>query len=336
MRCIFARKYNCRYNFQYLSSSIQWLFLIHVSDSQSPLPLLPQVNPKLSVGISYIPVLPTNRGKSRFLDGLQGNQELETQSLNQVKLDLTAPTSFSLSFLTPCYFICCFSIYYFKAECANQQSVSYIQPADLLYLIHTSEGKAGNVHIKNVYIQLPQERRKTSQGPYSHMGTIAQYWVMDTFQEYLYSLPSPLLFHSFGMAACPLQALRFVISAHQKDMMKIVQSLMATGASKIWVIPYLVIQCKQSLAFTFKTIQLSFQMPYIYPHYLQGILSVLLIISIVELGISVTIASFRSKCWTTSDEVRWTLLQEWVPMGTLQGDLLVRAVFSDAELKLLR
>ncbi|XP_039109425.1 membrane-spanning 4-domains subfamily A member 14 [Hyaena hyaena] len=35
----------------------------------------------------------------------------------------------------------------------------------------------------------------------------------------------------------------------------------------------------------------------------NGILSVLLIISIVELGISVTIASFRSKCWTTSDEI---------------------------------
>ncbi|XP_060462773.1 membrane-spanning 4-domains subfamily A member 14 isoform X2 [Panthera onca] len=39
-------------------------------------------------------------------------------------------------------------------------------------------------------------------------------------------------------------------------------------------------------------------------HYqLQGILSVLLVISIVELGISVTISSFRSKCWTTSDEI---------------------------------
>ncbi|XP_058545124.1 membrane-spanning 4-domains subfamily A member 14-like isoform X1 [Neofelis nebulosa] len=35
----------------------------------------------------------------------------------------------------------------------------------------------------------------------------------------------------------------------------------------------------------------------------NGILSVLLVISIVELGISVTISSFRSKCWTTSDEI---------------------------------
>ncbi|XP_029811848.1 membrane-spanning 4-domains subfamily A member 14 [Suricata suricatta] len=35
----------------------------------------------------------------------------------------------------------------------------------------------------------------------------------------------------------------------------------------------------------------------------NGILSILLITSIVELGISVTIASFRSKCWTTSDEI---------------------------------
>ncbi|XP_025771098.1 membrane-spanning 4-domains subfamily A member 14 [Puma concolor] len=35
----------------------------------------------------------------------------------------------------------------------------------------------------------------------------------------------------------------------------------------------------------------------------NGILSVLLVTSIVELGISVTISSFRSKCWTTSDEI---------------------------------
>ncbi|XP_059230737.1 membrane-spanning 4-domains subfamily A member 14 [Mustela nigripes] len=35
----------------------------------------------------------------------------------------------------------------------------------------------------------------------------------------------------------------------------------------------------------------------------NGILSVLLIISIVELSIAVTIASFRSKCWTNSDEI---------------------------------
>ncbi|KAG8505738.1 Membrane-spanning 4-domains subfamily A member 14 [Galemys pyrenaicus] len=35
----------------------------------------------------------------------------------------------------------------------------------------------------------------------------------------------------------------------------------------------------------------------------NGILSVLLIISIVELSISVTIASFKSKCWTRSNEV---------------------------------
>ncbi|XP_062951216.1 membrane-spanning 4-domains subfamily A member 14 [Cynocephalus volans] len=34
-----------------------------------------------------------------------------------------------------------------------------------------------------------------------------------------------------------------------------------------------------------------------------GILSILLIISIAELSISVTVASFRSKCWTSSDEV---------------------------------
>uniref|UniRef100_A0A2K6LVY3 Membrane spanning 4-domains A14 n=1 Tax=Rhinopithecus bieti TaxID=61621 RepID=A0A2K6LVY3_RHIBE len=38
-----------------------------------------------------------------------------------------------------------------------------------------------------------------------------------------------------------------------------------------------------------------------------GILSVLLIISIAELSISVTIASFRSKCWTQSDEVLFFL-----------------------------
>ncbi|XP_004417312.1 PREDICTED: membrane-spanning 4-domains subfamily A member 14 [Odobenus rosmarus divergens] len=35
----------------------------------------------------------------------------------------------------------------------------------------------------------------------------------------------------------------------------------------------------------------------------NGILSVLLIISIAELSIAVTIASFRSKCWTNSDEI---------------------------------
>ncbi|XP_002927678.1 membrane-spanning 4-domains subfamily A member 14 [Ailuropoda melanoleuca] len=35
----------------------------------------------------------------------------------------------------------------------------------------------------------------------------------------------------------------------------------------------------------------------------NGILSVLLVISIVELSIAVTIASFRSKCWTNSDEI---------------------------------
>uniref|UniRef100_A0A8C7BSP3 Membrane-spanning 4-domains subfamily A member 14 n=1 Tax=Neovison vison TaxID=452646 RepID=A0A8C7BSP3_NEOVI len=35
----------------------------------------------------------------------------------------------------------------------------------------------------------------------------------------------------------------------------------------------------------------------------NGLLSVLLIISIVELSIAVTIASFRSKCWTNSDEI---------------------------------
>ncbi|XP_008581683.1 PREDICTED: membrane-spanning 4-domains subfamily A member 14-like [Galeopterus variegatus] len=34
-----------------------------------------------------------------------------------------------------------------------------------------------------------------------------------------------------------------------------------------------------------------------------GILSILLIISIAELSISVTVASFRSKCWTSSDEI---------------------------------
>ncbi|PNJ22208.1 LOW QUALITY PROTEIN: membrane-spanning 4-domains subfamily A member 14 [Pongo abelii] len=38
-----------------------------------------------------------------------------------------------------------------------------------------------------------------------------------------------------------------------------------------------------------------------------GILSILLIISIAELSISVTIASFRSKCWTQSDEVLFFL-----------------------------
>ncbi|KAF6104895.1 membrane spanning 4-domains A14 [Phyllostomus discolor] len=38
-----------------------------------------------------------------------------------------------------------------------------------------------------------------------------------------------------------------------------------------------------------------------------GILSVLLIISLVELSISVTIASFRSKCWTRSNEIVFLL-----------------------------
>lgn len=89
--------------------------------------------------------------------------------------------------------------------------------------------------------------------------------------------------------------------------MKIVQSLTAMGASEMCYFPLLVLQCKKSLAYIFKMIELSFQMPYIYPHYLQGILSVLLIISIAELSIAVTIVSFRSKCWTNSNEVRSVL-----------------------------
>ncbi|XP_046300478.1 membrane-spanning 4-domains subfamily A member 14 [Marmota monax] len=44
-----------------------------------------------------------------------------------------------------------------------------------------------------------------------------------------------------------------------------------------------------------------------------GILSILLIITIAELGISVTIASFRSKLWTSSDEVVFFLPSDVTP-----------------------
>lgn len=42
--------------------------------------------------------------------------------------------------------------------------------------------------------------------------------------------------------------------------------------------------------------------------YFQGILSILLIISIVELSISVSVASLRAKCWMRSNEVSLMLV----------------------------
>nr|XP_040140213.1 membrane-spanning 4-domains subfamily A member 14 isoform X2 [Ictidomys tridecemlineatus] len=45
----------------------------------------------------------------------------------------------------------------------------------------------------------------------------------------------------------------------------------------------------------------------------EGILSILLIITMAELGISVTIASFRSKLWTSSDEVVFFLPSDVTP-----------------------
>lgn len=71
--------------------------------------------------------------------------------------------------------------------------------------------------------------------------------------------------------------------------------------------------------------------------FLQGILSVLLILSIAELSISVTTASFRSQCWTKSNEVCTKLLWEWFPLEhskVMSGLSVCRAMFSDAELKL--
>ncbi|XP_053415755.1 membrane-spanning 4-domains subfamily A member 14 [Nycticebus coucang] len=50
-----------------------------------------------------------------------------------------------------------------------------------------------------------------------------------------------------------------------------------------------------------------------------GILSILLIISIAELSISVTIASFRSKCWTHTDEVVFFLPTDVVPGNEPHG-----------------
>ncbi|XP_023364303.1 membrane-spanning 4-domains subfamily A member 14 [Otolemur garnettii] len=50
-----------------------------------------------------------------------------------------------------------------------------------------------------------------------------------------------------------------------------------------------------------------------------GILSILLILSIAELSISVTIASFRSKCWTHTDEVVFFLPTDIVPGDEQRG-----------------
>lgn len=86
-----------------------------------------------------------------------------------------------------------------------------------------------------------------------------------------------------------------------------VQSLTVPDASKTWALG-LVTPCSWPLVCIFKMVRLSFQMLYTYLHYLQGILSVLLIISIAELSIAVTIASFRSNCWANSNEVSSVML----------------------------
>lgn len=117
------------------------------------------------------------------------------------------------------------------------------------------------------------------------------------------------------------------LSGRQK--MEIVPSPVFTEASKTPGFFHLVIQYKWSLAWVCKLVQLSSPRSFVSPHCLQGILSVLLIIGVVELSISVTIISFRSQCWTKSNEVRSTLLLNRSPLGT-SGLSVGGVIFSDA------
>lgn len=135
------------------------------------------------------------------------------------------------------------------------------------------------------------------------MATIAWTWVTDTKGHTSPLLP-PLLFHPFEMAVrclyrrwCSLSLLiRKTYTGWKPFNHWWLQTRLKHGLSRAWS------YCVTGPWFI-PLKWLSFQMPYIYLHYLQGILSVLLIISIAELSIAVTITSFRSNCWANSNKV---------------------------------